>query len=136
MAKRLVTVDYVIRLESGNLANQLSTSPRIAGDIVAVKARPHNGFGRRICPPTYGILTVTGMNEEKIPSSCVRHHAEVDESGRTEKWRVRSGNWINIDNLPAQARAALAAGALSITADEFWSRCNDRIATLRALDGK
>jgi hypothetical protein len=84
--------------------------------------------------PTYGVITVTGVDPKAVRSRLKRHHIEYEADGRTEKFRVRATHWINLNLLTSsQKRQLLQTGKLTVAAAEFYSRTNDRVAALRTL---
>lgn len=135
----MATIDFVVRLESGNIQNQLSESPRWRGDIVLFKAQPHNGLGRAMVPPKYGVITVTDIPADAALARCNRHYKEpdpADKTGRTALFRVRASHWINLAALPSAALEQLeSTGRLTMSAAEFYIRCNNRIDALRQVYG-
>lgn len=124
------TVDFLIRLQT---ANPLSRSPRWAGDIVAVRVRPHLGFGRDEGLPTYGVLTVTDIAADTAKMRCVRNYSEPDpDYPEKDLFTCRASHWINLDNLlPAQKEALTKTGQLVMGCAEFITRCNNRIQSLQ-----
>lgn len=82
----------------------------------------------------YGVITVTGCDLTAAKARTKRHHVETEADGVTEKFTVRATHWINLNLLTASQRERLTTtGKLTITAAEFYSRCNDRVAALRSL---
>lgn len=127
----MADVDVLIRLESGG---ENSTSPRWAGDLVSYRTRPHTGWGAKEGLPTYGVLTVMDVDPAAVRARLVRHHREYEEDQTTIKFYVRASHWINLNLLTVgQRRQLLNEGALTISAAEFYSRCNDRVAALRSI---
>lgn len=127
----MADADVLVRLQSGGVD---TPDPRWAGDLVAYKILPHKGWGRREGLPMYGRLRVTDVDVKACGDRCKRHHAEMEADLKTERFHVRATHWINLNLLAAaQRRELFTTGQLTITAAEFYSRCNNRVAALRTL---
>jgi hypothetical protein len=122
--------ELVIRLVNGPMSNLLSDSPRRRGDIVAMRRWPHPGWGKRVCPPTFGFVRLRGIEDYKVESRIARHREIVDAFG--EKRIVRAGFWINLDRLPVRLVEALETGEpVELTDVTFRDVCVNRLQALQ-----
>lgn len=127
----MADVDVLIRLQSGG---ESTSSPRWAGDLISYKVRPHAGWGVKEGLPMYGVLTITDADIASVQTRLKRHHREYEADKKTIKFIVRASHWINLNLLTeGQQQQLLDTGALTMSATEFYSRCNDRVAALRSL---
>lgn len=134
----MATADFVIRLTNGSPVNLASNAPRRRGDIVYCRIQPHKSFGKRIVPPTYGILTVTGISKAQVQAMCQYNHTEwrpgdelLPKEMRRLLFHIRIGNWINLKTFPAGARAQLEKGSVTIDYATFSQHNQDRVAVAK-----
>lgn len=116
-----VTADYLVRLESGNMRNQLSKAPRVAGDVISCKIRPHKGWGAGEQFPTYGIITVPDILESDARARCGREQiSEVDrEAGQVARRTHFFGEGV-VDATKQNN------GRLQMSKDNLFRDCNRR----------
>lgn len=109
--------------------------PRWAGDLLAFQPLPGASWGAGEGHPRYGFIRVNGVDLQAARARCARRHTERDAEGN-KLFHVRATHWINLANLPPHQQNRLNEGLpIVMDAAEFYSRCNDRVAALRAIYG-